>query len=299
MALVAFDLDNTLGYFSHVGIWADMFSIDTLENSFNLALNPRFQISSALKEKLQHAEKTYMDEILNSPRILESVLRPNLDMMINPLIMGKKQGKIRAICIYSNTWNTFTVHLGKFLIEKLFKCDNLFDCVVDASHPIRAFDWSTRKQGDQIKTFKVLKSIFKELCGVKGSILPHHVLFVDERADKHQIADAEKDGLVYLKPTEFLPKNSVALLDDIYRMGIRVLKNSCLYYNKEYNNSDIVHSIKFGDWGKENEFIPVFSMHELLAILKNNLYKTRLRGHKFKDDSVNIADVYITFFGRF
>ena len=299
MAVVAFDLDNTLGYFSHVGIWGDMFSIDTLKNSFNLALNPRFKITPALKQKLLRAERMYMNEILNSPTVLQSVLRPNLDMMIKPLIKAKKQGKVRAICIYSNTWNTFTVYLGKFLIEKLYNCHNLFDCVVDASHPIRDFDWSTRKQGDQIKTFKVLKSIFRRLCGVKGTILPHHILFVDERADKHQIADAEKDGLVYLKPTEFLPKNSVDLLNEVYRMGIRTMKDSGLYNDREYNNSDIVHSIKFGDWGKENEFIPVFSMHELLAILKNNLYKTRLRGHKFKDDSVMIKDVYDTFLERF
>ena len=120
MALIAFDLDNTLGYFSHVGIWGDMFSIDTLENSFNLALNPKFQISPALKQKLLRAERMYMNEILNSPTVLQSVLRPNLDMMIKPLIKAKKQGKVRAICIYSNTWNTFTVYLGKFLIEKLY-----------------------------------------------------------------------------------------------------------------------------------------------------------------------------------
>lgn len=288
MALVAFDLDNTLGYFSHVGVWADFFSLENLENPFNLSLNPKFKLSKELREKLRGAEKLYIKKILESELIVKSILRPNLDAMILPLIAAKKQGKIRAICIYSNTWNTFTPGLGKALIETLYNCENLFDCVVDASHPIRAADWSNRLQGNQIKTFQVLKSIFRQLCGVKGSIKESDVLFVDERLEKHAISSSESKGLIYLKPTEYLPKLQMSLLKKVFNIGIEVLEESGLFKDTHYLESDVFHCIKFGPWDKINIYIPVQNIFELIQIAEENLRASALVGHDFVDDTDDI-----------
>jgi len=297
MALVAFDLDNTLGYFSHVGVWADFFSVDNLTNQFNLALNPKFKLSSDLKHRLGAAEKLYVKKILEHREILESILRPNLDAMIHPLIVAKREGKIRAICIYSNTWNTFTPHLGKVLIEHIYDCENLFDCVVDASHPIRAFDWSDRLQGGQIKTFEVLKSIFRELCGVKGAIKASDILFVDERAVKHVIANTK--GLTYLKPTEYLPALSLSLLHKVFNIGIEVLNESGLFKHGEYLESDVFHCIKFGDWNKENKYNPIQNIYELIQIAEENLRASALVGDKFVYDSDEIKECIDNFLKQF
>jgi len=299
MALVAFDLDNTLGYFSHIGVWADLFSLDNLENQFNFALNPNFKLSPALRKTLRAAEKLYIKKVLESPKIVKSILRPNLDAMILPLIHAKKKGKVRAICIYSNTWNTFTVHLGKVLIETIYNCENLFDCAIDASHPIRARDWLNKDQGKQIKTFAVLKSIFKELCNVKGTIRPSDILFVDERAEKHQIAEEVSEGLVYLKPTEYLPKVSMSLLHDIFDIGIEVLEESGLFKNRDYLESDVTRTIKFGEWNSDNKFIPITNVFELIQIAEETLRASGLQGHAFVDDTKEIKECMEKFFSSF
>jgi predicted phosphatase len=291
MALIAFDLDNTLGYFSHVGVWADFFSVDTLENSLNHILNPKFKISDKLRETLETAEKLYMDKILNSKAILKTTLRPNLDAMIKPLIKAKKAGKVRAICIYSNTWNTFSVDLGKMLIESIYSAPNLFDAVVDASHPIRKDDWGLRKQGNQIKTFRVLKSIFRDLCSVKDEINPSDILFVDERPRKHVIQESETDGLTYLKPSVYLPDVSMHVLKEVFTIGLEVLKESGLSKNETYLDSDVFHCLKYGGWHKNNEFIPIGHMHELLETTESLLKSLANRGVPFIDDTHHIKKV--------
>ena len=295
MALVAFDLDNTLGYFSHVGVWADFFSVHTLENSLNSILNPKFKLSDTLRQTLSRAEKLYMDKILNSKSILNTTLRPNLDAMIKPLIKAKKEGKIRAICIYSNTWNTFSVHLGKVLIESIYKSPNLFDAVVDASHPIRKDDWGLRDQGHQIKTFGVLKSIFRDLCNVKGEINPSDVLFVDERETKHVIQESENSGLVYLKPSVYLPNVPMPVLKEVLHIGLEVLKETGLYNNETYLNSDVFHCLKYGGWHRNNEFIPIGDMYELLEIVESLLKSLENRGVAFINDTKYINKVISAF----
>ena len=287
MAYVAFDLDNTLGYFSHIGIFADFFSIENLENNFNKILNPKFQIESGLKEDLRNAAKLYIRKILESPEILETVLRPNLDALIKPIIKGRRSGKIKAVCIYSNTWNTFAVHMGKEIIESKYKYKGLFDTVVDASHSIRRYDWLNRPQGQQVKTFKVLESIFKDLCGIRGHIIPSDILFVDERKEYHEI---KEDGVHYLKPTEFLPKVSSNILHKVYMACMECLEETGLINNTKYLNSDIFHCIKFGGWDKINNFIVINNFDELIQIAKENLYASGLNGHKFKDDTREIEE---------
>jgi hypothetical protein len=295
MALIAFDLDNTLGYFSHVGVWADFFSVQTLENSLNRILNPNFKISDALRQTLVKAEKLYIDKILKSEEILKSVLRPNLDAMIKPLIKAKKEGKIRAICIYSNTWNTFSVHLGKVLIETIYDAPHFFDAVVDASHAIRKPDWGLRIQGNQIKTFGVLKSIFKDLCNVKGEINPSDILFVDERPTKHVIQESEANGLVYLKPSVYLPNVPMHVLKEVFAIGMEVLNESGLSKNETYLDSDVFHCLKYGGWTETNTFIPIKCIHDLVEMTESSLKGLENTGVPFINDTKRIKKVISAF----
>lgn len=287
MACVAFDLDNTLGYFSHIGVFADFFSVDNLENNFNKILNPKFKLEPELRAKLRAAAKLYIQKISEDPEIAETILRPNLDALILPVIQGKRSKKIRSVCIYSNTWNSFAIEMGKEIIEAKYKCKGLFDAIVDASHAIRKDDWLNRSQGHQIKTFKVLKAIFQDLCGVKGTINPSHIIFVDEREEVHEIA---KSSVNYLKPTEFLPKVSKTILDKIFSAGLDCLEKTGLANSPLYLESDIFHCIKFGDWGKINTFVPINNFDELIQIAKDNLYASGLYGYRFIDDTDEINE---------
>lgn len=283
MALVAFDLDNTLGFFFHIGIWSDFFSVDTIENSFNKKINPTLKLSTSLRKKLRRAEALYIKKLLDSPAILKTILRPNLDEMILPLIRNKK--KIRAIIIYSNTWNTFTPYIGKELIESIYKCNGLFDCVIDASHSVRHHDWRETEGGQPLKTFQVLKTIFTDICNVKGAIRPEHILFVDEREKKHRLQ--HEVGLTYLKPTVFDPKLTIANREEIFMMGLEVLEETGLLHDREYLSSDIFHCKKYTDTDKT---VAINSIYQLLEIAEKKLRLEGTHGSKFKDDSKEIQD---------
>jgi hypothetical protein len=288
MALVAFDLDNTLGFFFHVGIWSDFFSVDTIENAFNKKINPTLKLSTSLRKKLRKAEALYIKKLLDSPTILKTILRPNLDEMILPLIHNKK--KVRAVIIYSNTWNTFTPHIGKEIIESIYNCNGLFDCVIDASHIVRHHDWKETEGGQPLKTFKVLKTIFADICNVKGAIRPDHILFIDEREKKHRLQ--YEDGLTYLKPTVFDPKITVANREEIFMMGLEVLEETGLLHDKEYLGSDVFHCKKYTDTDKT---VAINNIYQLLEIAEKKLRSEGVNGVKFRDDSKEIRDCIQTF----
>ena len=286
MALVAFDLDNTLGFFEHIGPLAELFSVETLENRFNRDINPNFRLSNRLKGRLRRAERRFLDKVIQSQRLLATILRPNLDAMILPLIKGKRDGLVRAVCIYSNTWNTFSVHAAKYIIERIYDAPGLFDAVVDASHPIRAHDWAGRRQGEQVKTFKVLRQIFKTLCGVRGPIHPRNTLFVDERRQKHIIQEDEREGLTYLKPTEFFPRLTEAVKREAWDLGLEALHHEGLLENREYMESDVFHCLKYGN--SFNNFVPITGPDELFRLVEESIGSAGRRWLTFKDDTLDI-----------
>jgi len=119
MSLVAFDLDNTLGFFDVVGPWGEFFSVDLLENSVNTLKNPGQIFSPTLKRRLRKVEAAVLKAIRGNPEILEMIIRPNLDALLLPIIQAKRKGKVTAVCIYSNTPNTYSMYLAKALIEDI------------------------------------------------------------------------------------------------------------------------------------------------------------------------------------
>lgn len=281
MALVAFDLDNTLGFFYHIGIWSDFFSVDTIENSFNRKINPGLRLTASLKSKLRRAEALYIKKLLKST-LLKTILRPNLDEFIKPLI--KHRRNIRAVAIYSNTWNSFTPHIAVALIESIYKCHKLFNCIVDATHPIRKHDWKHEADGQPAKTFKVLKAIFTNICKVKGPVEPEDILFVDDREPKHQLA---KEGVNYYKTTEFDPKLTSPERHEIFNMGIDVLQETGLLRDEEYLKSDIFFCKKYTS---TKATVKINGIEDLFKIAGKKLLSEGIEGVKFKDDSAQIRE---------
>jgi hypothetical protein len=286
MALVAFDLDNTLGFFEHIGPWAEFFSVDTLENQFNSDINPNFKLSENIRRRLRLAERRFVYKLLRNSQLLSTILRPNLDAMILPLIKGKYNGTVRAVCIYSNTWNTFSVHIAKQIIEIIYRAPGFFDAVVDASHPIREPDWQGRKQGEQIKTFNVLKQIFRVMCGVRKAIEPSDILFIDDRRQKHIIQEDEKAGLTYFKPTEFFPRITDNIREQAFRVGVETLREEGLLESKEYLDSDVFHCLKYGN--SFNNFVPVTRPDDLFRLVQENIRGAGRHWLTFKDDTLDI-----------
>ena len=282
MALVAFDLDKTLGYFKHVSPWGDFFSVETLENSFNTSINPGFTIPATLRGKLRKAETIFIETLLSNKPILQTLLRPNVGSLLRPLIRAKNAKKIRAVCIYSNTWSTFTVVLAKRLLERLYDCPGFFDATIDATHPLRAHDWGTIEYDEPIKTFRVLRDIFRTECGVKGAIEPSDVLFVDEREEDHSILGTH--GVTYLKPTPFSPVISDEIKEYVFMAGVAALDESGLFADREYLDSKIFHCNKFA---RNNTTFKLNSMLQLLELAEEYIRKAGSNPVVFNNDSAS------------
>lgn len=235
-AFVAFDLDNTLGSFDLVGPWSGVFSVEALENErHNSSLTP------ALKRRLREAESLFIDKIKANRQMMNQMFRPNLDALIMPLVKAKQTGKIRAVCMYSNTFQTVSMYFAKRIIEERYACPGFFDCLVDSTHPIRKYDWDQNKGGtvQPLKTFHGLKKIFKILCGVKDAIQPENVLFVDDRTVKHHLEAEETNGLTYLQVNSYVPEFSEDLRKLAYLMGLQVLLETNLVDYEPFLSSNI------------------------------------------------------------
>jgi len=97
MAYVAFDLDNTLGFFELTNPLAFLWSPDFLENPEQSAINHRLEISTSLNNKLKKARTTFANSLLEDSSILSIIIRPNIDAIITPLL---KKNNLKTMIIY-------------------------------------------------------------------------------------------------------------------------------------------------------------------------------------------------------
>ena len=284
MALVAFDLDNTLGSFDIIGPWSSFFSVETLENADN-----EIFFSKPLETRLRGAEALLIEKIKADKELLEKLFRPNLDALIVPLVKAKKSGKVRAVCMYSNTTCTFAMYFAKRIIEDRYACPDFFDCLVDATHPIRKYDWEQNKVNkiQPLKTFIGLKKIFKTLCEVKDSIRPADIIFVDDRVEKHHLAQEERDGLTYLQVSGYVPHVAKAVRSRAYLMGLQVLLKAELTNEPEYLLSNIFQKPHIGGF------------FNLLEDTAKAIVTPYFPPQPFKDDSTKIRRVITTFLRRY
>lgn len=287
MSYVAFDLDNTLGYFYHVMPVAAFLSAETLENASYMRHNITFKLSPTLKAKMAAAEAAYIQAIAERPHLVRVILRPNLDALMRPILVGRQNGRVRSVAIYSNTDNTFSMRLAIALIEARYNVKGLFCAAVDATHPIRKPDFERTEGGEPLKTFKVLRSIFRKLCGAKLPIQPNEIVFVDERPKRHALSNYEADGLTYIQPTVYAPEIPRTHKKEIFKLLLDVLEEQGLLADPEYMDSCIFHCMRqryVAGWGTRR-FGPIDGFHELAAHAAAEIAHAGSGAIPFKDDT--------------
>jgi len=298
MALVAFDLDNTLGYFDVISTWGEFFSIELLENPVYMKYNPGFSLSARLKERLRKAEMSIVEMVEKSPALLETILRPNLDVMLLPILKVKQAGKVRAVCMYSNASNIFKLKFAKLLIERRFNCPGFFDCIIDATHNVRSYDWKKRDPSnyEPLKTFSTLRRIFKDYCGVKGVISPEQILFIDDRLKKHHLENDEKHGLTYLKPAMFSPPISHSMKEHSFANMLNCLYSIGLFDDAEYLESPIFNCVKYNMY--DEKMVKIHGVFELIKFTDRSKEERITPPMEFKNDSKKIRQTILKFLAK-
>lgn len=293
MSYIAFDLDNTLAYLFHVSPVAHFISVETMENSAHKAMNPGFRLSRRLRNALYQAEANFIQKIMARQHLVKTILRPNLDAMMRPVLNGIRTGRVRGVALYSNTENTFSMRLAIALIEARYDWPGLFCAAVDATNPIRAPDRERIVAGEPLKTYKVLKSIFTRFCGGANGlpIMPHNTIFVDERPMKHAVSLAEKDGLLYIQPTVYSPSIPRTHKKEILRLLLDVLHEEGLLYDAEYIESSVFNCMR-RIYGTRRS-VPIDSFNDLLNHVAQEIMMAGEEAIPFKDDTVALRRGFI------
>lgn len=239
MAYVAFDLDNTLGFFEITNKFAFLWSPSFLDNPEHSVVNRPLNLSPALTGQLKRAREIFVDKLLKDKDILKTIIRPNIDTLILPLLEAKKRGKLKTIIIYSNTGVTYSLELAKAILEKKYGTE-LFSLLADHWHPLRVADHKDHRPGHYVepyKTIQTLTRLFKAATKRQNEIPYENILFVDDRMPKHTLQQQEVDGLTYLVPTHFVPKITHSQKDYLLFLAWMSLEEAGLLRNPEYFRS--------------------------------------------------------------
>jgi hypothetical protein len=290
MSYIAFDLDNTLGYFYHIYSIANFLSPETVENSAYKRYNQTFKLGDSLKAKMLKAEAAYIKKIAERQHLVNVILRPNLDALIRPVLQGRLTGRVRAVAIYSNTDNMFAMKLAIHLIERRYNTPGFFNAAVDATHPIRTVDHehSERTNGEPIKTYRTIKAIFRKLCGVTLPLTPANVIFIDERPNRHHVMNAEPDGLTYIQPTVYSPEIPRTHQREIFKLLLDTLEEEGLLADAEYMDSCLFYCFRqtYIEGTGTGRYGPIDGFHEMAHHVAQEIAVAAAEPVPFKDDTV-------------
>lgn len=261
MAHVAFDLDRTLGFFECVSPLAFLWSKDFLRNPEQKRLNIPLKISRKLEVGLSRAKDTFAKWLLAEPSLLKTVLRPDLDELIKPLLKSKKF--VTAI-IYSNTGISYSVELAKNLIETQYKARGFFSLTADHWHPLRSEDHE-KKFEEPKKKMITLQKLFSRTTYSQRDVPYKNILFVDDRVPKHDLQSCEPKGLVYMNLMPYVPTISDKQKDNLLFLAVAALDKHGLLRSQEYLESPFCNRLIPYDNTKS---FPINGFQELLAFVK-------------------------------
>jgi hypothetical protein len=248
MAHVAFDLDNTLGFFEFTNPLAYFWSQEFLENPEQSRPNAELTISKALKAKLKRAQSNFVTLFLQNPHLHHLVLRPNLHAMILPLLKAKRNRKLKTVILYSNTSVTNSLELAKEIIERMYNAPGLFALSADHWHPLRTADHpkggiQPYKYVEPKKTITTLQRLFRVAAKhPKNKVIPlKHIAFVDDRNPKHELQEQEAGGLTYIVPTSYYPHANKQEKKELLLLAAAAMDQVGLLKDPEYLNSGFCH----------------------------------------------------------
>jgi hypothetical protein len=178
MAVVAFDLDETIGRFGNLDAFL-FFLYPKSVYEGQMAGSEPFAPSELLQSKITAAVDRFADCLLAKEPGL-GMLRPGILDIMKVLVDAKQRGDLKAAAIYSNNGNSGLLRLAKTVIESALNAPGFFCDLVCWYDPRRKAEIVRGKPGHAAKTYAMLKKIFlSPSCGV-GSVAPQDVYFFDD-----------------------------------------------------------------------------------------------------------------------
>jgi hypothetical protein len=239
LAGAAFDLDNTLGWFGLTNPLAYLWSPEQLTNPEQARVNAPLSLSPLLLKKLAKARTVFVRLLVEREDLLFLVLRPNLRVLLEPLIRAWRRGALDYVVVYSNTPTSYSVELAIALIERYFKVPGLFSYSADHWNELRDADRPDEpgvgplNYVEPFKTLPTLQRLF-QAAGARAEIPTERILFVDDRQPRHTLDAFVPDGLTYIQPTSYEGRATKAAARDMLKLAMAALDSQGLLKDPQY-----------------------------------------------------------------
>jgi hypothetical protein len=229
MAVVAFDLDETIGRFGNLDGFLFFIYPKSLYGG-QMAGSEPFVPSEGLQTKLQRFFDVFVDCLLAKGPDL-GMLRPGILDIMKVFVEAKARGEVKAAAIYSNNGNIGLLRLAKAVIEKALNAPGFFCDLVCWYDPRRKGEIVRGKPGHAAKTYAMLKKIFRSPnCGV-GSVEPESVYFFDDLKHPDIFAEIGPENYFQVVPYKQDPP-----VQEIFDCFLSTKEATDLFEDDEYYN---------------------------------------------------------------
>jgi hypothetical protein len=227
MAVVAFDLDETLGRFGNLDAFLFFMYPNSVYSGQLKGYEP-FAPSEALQAKINTALNAFAECLLAKEPAL-GMLRPGILDIIRVFVEAKKRGDVKNAAIYSNNGNSGLLLLAKTVIEKALNAPGFFCDLVNWYDPRREREITKGHPGHAAKTFQMLNRIFQDSRCSSGPIEARNVYFFDDL--KHDDIYAAIGPENYFKVT---PYKTDPPLQEIVTCFLSVKDTTDLFKDPDY-----------------------------------------------------------------
>jgi hypothetical protein len=274
MAVVAFDLDETLGRFSTPALHLVFINpIEFYKNDGQQFRRP--EPSQELKVKCDKA-LTKFAECLASSDEGKQLLRPGILQIIAKVSDAQDAGLIRKIAVYSNNGNMNCLLLATRMIEFLLKKQNIFCDHINFWHPIRHPHNrpNYRRPGFADKTWTVFQKVFGQKCGLTpADVKPENSYFFDDTVHQNILDRIGTDH--YFKVNPYKKDIPYDIVNKCFREALESqgLQNDPTYfeyissfYNGERSIGGILNTL--ANWNRSYKLVNLPFTNDIEMILQ-------------------------------
>jgi hypothetical protein len=193
--VVVFDLDLTLGDFRVIDYFGLIYEPALIAGRDAKTKEARdedkkkwnnYYNDDNIKNYLLELRNNFEEALHKNPQIINRILRPDLNKLLEPLVKAYKKNKIEKFIIYSNNSSMYSLHYAGREINRMF--DTKIDFVyIDRTSKLRdEFDGDIT--GARSKTIKTIEKI------IEHNIKKEDLLFLDDMIPKHEDFDIFLNG---------------------------------------------------------------------------------------------------------
>lgn len=220
--VAVFDLDATLGDFTSIDYFSNIYDIDTLTRSSGISEKNKQLIkknynlySTEVKEFLLELRDTY-EKKLDSYGYTDLILRKDLSLIMKPIINAIDNMSLAGCIIYSNNGNPYNLEFVGRAFERYYGRKDIFFAYLDRTNSLRD-EFDGVSTGARKKTVNTIQKVTKELRNI-SDIQPSDIIFFDDLI--HEDLIEKKVTYINVKPyNSFIHKEKLnemfSLFEDV------------------------------------------------------------------------------------